>query len=84
MATASVTGSTSTRGTWDGARSRLTAALTRVRRSAQESVGRLAPSILSIAGLGCIDTGVFQANTVAGWIVTGLSLLVLEYRVDGT
>jgi hypothetical protein len=55
-----------------------------VRRSAQESVGRLAPSILSIAGLGCIDTGVFQANTVAGWIVTGLSLLVLEYRVDGT
>ncbi|WP_370120311.1 hypothetical protein [Streptacidiphilus sp. MAP12-33] len=55
-----------------------------MKRSAQESVGRLAPSALTIAGLGCIDTGVFQANTIAGWIATGISLLILEYRIDGT
>lgn len=84
MATVAVTSSTSTRGTWNSARSRAAAALTRVRRSAQVTVGRLAPSVLSIAGLACIDVGVFDANTVAGWIVTGLSLLALEYRIDGT
>ncbi|MEY9876633.1 hypothetical protein ABH931_006143 [Streptacidiphilus sp. MAP12-33] len=84
MATATVQSSTSTRGMWNSARARAAAALTQVKRSAQESVGRLAPSALTIAGLGCIDTGVFQANTIAGWIATGISLLILEYRIDGT
>lgn len=84
MATATVTDSTSTRGTWTYARGHATAALTWVGRSTRRAVGRLAPSALTIAGLGCIDTGVFEANTVAGWIATGISLLVLEFRVDGT
>lgn len=58
------------------------AALTALAKLAQRTASRLAPSALTIAGLGCIDTGVFTANPVAGWIVTGLSLLVLEYRID--
>lgn len=84
MATVAVTGSTSTRGTWKLARGHAAAALTWMGRSARRSVGRLAPSALTIAGLGCIDVGVFTANGVAGWIVTGVSLLALEFRIDGT
>jgi hypothetical protein len=37
---------------------------------------------LTVIGLGCIDTGVFTANTVAGWIVTGLTVLALEYKAS--
>lgn len=36
---------------------------------------------LTTFGLACIDTGVFYANGVAGWIVTGLSLIVLEHLI---
>ena len=36
---------------------------------------------LTLAGAGCIDTGVFYASTVAGWIITGLSLVVLEHLI---
>lgn len=36
---------------------------------------------LTVAGIGFIDTGVFIASTVAGWIVTGVSLLVLEHMI---
>lgn len=61
---------------------RATAHLQRARKAAQRLANRLAPSALSICGLGCIDIGVFDANTVAGWIATGVSLLVLEYRID--
>lgn len=34
---------------------------------------------LTVAGIGCIDCGVFLANTIAGFIVTGLSLMWLEH-----
>jgi hypothetical protein len=42
---------------------------------------RLGEIPLTVGGLGCIDTGVFQASTVAGWIVTGLSLILLEHLI---
>ena len=42
---------------------------------------RLGEIPLTVGGLGCIDTGVFQASSVAGWIATGLSLILLEYLV---
>lgn len=40
---------------------------------------RLAQMPLFVLGLGCIDAGVFWAGAVAGFIVTGLSLILLEY-----
>ena len=43
---------------------------------------RLSGGVLTVAGLGCIDVGAFEANTVAGWITTGLSLLLLDYARD--
>lgn len=36
---------------------------------------------LTVAGTVCIDTGVFLASAVAGWIITGISLIVLEYMI---
>ena len=46
------------------------------------SVANLRAIPLTVAGLACIDTGVFIASTVAGWIVTGLTLIVLEYMIS--
>lgn len=45
------------------------------------SVANLRKMPFTVAGFSCIDTGVFTASTVAGWIVTGLSLIVLEYMI---
>jgi len=43
------------------------------------SLRTIASMPLTVAGLGCIDTGVFYASNVAGWIVTGLTLIGLEF-----
>lgn len=45
------------------------------------SLANLRKMPFTVAGLGCIDMGVFTASTVAGWIVTGLSLMLLEYMI---
>jgi hypothetical protein len=36
---------------------------------------------LTVLGIGAIDTGVFLASAVAGWIVLGLSLVLLEHMI---
>lgn len=36
--------------------------------------------VLSAAGLGAFTIGAFQAHTVAGWVVVGISLLLLEHQ----
>jgi len=36
---------------------------------------------LSVLGYSAIDIGVFQLNIAAGWIVTGASLIWLEYLI---
>lgn len=36
---------------------------------------------LTVIGLGCVDTGVFQWSTAVGWVVTGLSLVLLEHMI---
>jgi len=35
----------------------------------------------TLAGLAAIDYGAFGAAPAAGWIVTGCSLLLLEFKV---
>lgn len=45
-------------------------------------VGRnLAQVPFTVAGIACVDVGVFVASAVAGWIVTGLSLILLELLI---
>lgn len=75
MAAIAVTG-------WSARQGRATAHLHTARNAVKRLAARLAPSALTIAGLASIDVGVFTANSVAGWICTGISLLVLEYRID--
>jgi hypothetical protein len=36
---------------------------------------------LTVLGYACVDIGVFKASTVAGWIVTGVTLMVLEHQI---
>lgn len=67
---------------WSGPTGRTTATLRAARTRVQALAARLRPAALTIAGLGCIDIGIFEANGVAGWIATGVSLLLLEYRID--
>lgn len=37
---------------------------------------------LTVAGIGSIDVGFFVANSVVGWIGTGISLLVLDWKFE--
>lgn len=39
--------------------------------------------VVTFAALTSVDFGVFKASGVAGWIVTGVSLLVLDFAVRG-
>jgi hypothetical protein len=43
-------------------------------------VGR---NFLVMAGLAAMDAGAFSASPVAGWLVTGGSLLVLDFKLRG-
>jgi hypothetical protein len=55
-----------------------TARLVRPHRAA---LSNLVAIPLTTFGIGCIDTGVFYASFIAGWIVTGLSLIFLEHLI---
>ncbi len=53
--------------------------LARILNLAKPVLANLASIPLTVAGTACIDIGVFTANVVAGWIVTGISLVILEH-----
>ncbi|QDN57379.1 hypothetical protein [Streptomyces sp. S1D4-20] len=67
-------------------RPRIPGALTRLTRAAvdhvQATAARLSGSLLTVTGLGCIDVGAFQANTIAGWITTGVTVLLLDWKLE--
>lgn len=44
-------------------------------------LARLAQMPLTLAGIGCIDAAAFVGDTIAGLVVTGLSLIGLEYLI---
>ena len=39
--------------------------------------------VVTVAALTSVDIGAFHAGPVAGWIVTGVSLLALDFAVTG-
>jgi hypothetical protein len=39
--------------------------------------------VTTVAAFASIDLGCFRASAVAGWIVLGVSLLLLEWKVRG-
>lgn len=56
-------------------------ALTRATAPVTGLALRLAQIPLTVAGIGCIDAAAFVGNTIAGLVVTGLSLMGLEYVI---
>lgn len=48
---------------------------------AKPVLANLAASPLFVSGLACVDAGVFLASTIAGLIVTGGSLILLEHVI---
>lgn len=69
-------------------RPRVPDAVTRLFRRAadhvQATARRLSGSLLTAAGLGCIDVGAFEAHAIAGWITTGVTVLLLDWKLDTT
>lgn len=55
--------------------------LARIVQPVRAPLVNLASVPLHVAGLACIDAGVFSASQVAGLIVTGLSLIWLEHVI---
>lgn len=53
----------------------------RYARPVKPVLRNLASVPFTLAGAACIDIGVFKANVVAGWIVTGISLIVIEHII---
>lgn len=50
-------------------------------KPAKPVLANLASIPLHVAGLGCIDAAAFTGNTIAGLVVTGLSLIWLEHVI---
>lgn len=63
------------------ARGAVTATAARLARPHRAALSNLVAMPLTTFGLGCIATGVFYANAIAGWIVTGVLLIVLEHLI---
>jgi hypothetical protein len=53
----------------------------RLIRPARSVLANAAQIPLTIAGLGCIDAGVFTVSLTAGLIATGLTLIGLEHLI---
>jgi len=52
--------------------------------SVQQQVNRLKPNLLTIAGLGCVDVGFFEANKILGWVGAGLAILILDWKGESS
>lgn len=55
---------------------------TRATAGAKAVADRLSGSVLTIAGLASVDVGAFEAQHIAGWIVTGASILLLDWVLE--
>ncbi len=51
-------------------------------RVARSVAARVVPNLLTVLGLASISVGVFLASPIAGFIVAGVLLLVLDYAVE--
>jgi len=63
------------------AAARLRAVAARISTPVLPVLSNLASIPLTVAGLGCVDAAAFVGNTIAGLVVTGLSLIALEYLI---
>lgn len=54
----------------------------RITDHAKTTASRLSGSLLTVTGLGCIDVGAFEAHPIAGWITTGITVLLLDWKLE--
>lgn len=66
---------------WDRAAARMRAVAARISTPVLPVLHNLASIPLTVAGIGCVDAAAFVGNTIAGLVVTGLSLIALEYLI---
>jgi len=45
------------------------------------ALGRLVEIPLTVAGVGCVDTAAWTVTAGVGWLVTGVSLFLLEHLI---
>lgn len=64
-----------------GIRRRAAAAVARVLTPHKAALGNLAHMPLTVIGAGCIDFAAFHLAHGWGWLVTGLSLVVIELAI---
>ena len=55
----------------------------KVKAFAQRVAGAAREHVTTVAAFASIDLGCFRASAVAGWIVLGVSLLLLEWKIRG-
>ncbi|TVZ96512.1 hypothetical protein [Streptomyces sp. BK340] len=60
----------------------VTRAVHRATTQVRATASRLSGSLLTVTGLGCIDVGAFEAHPIAGWITTGVTVLLLDWKLD--
>lgn len=63
------------------AAARLRAITERVAAPVRQPAANLARIPLTVAGLGCVDAAAFVGCTIAGLVVTGASLIALEFLI---
>lgn len=54
-----------------------------LRKLAAAAAPAVREHVATFTAMAAIDMGAFQASTAAGWIVTGLSVLVLDWKIQG-
>jgi hypothetical protein len=57
-------------------------ALPEMRKHARPVVGHIREHLYGICGLACIDAAAFVHSTFTGLLVTGISFLVFEWKVN--
>lgn len=63
------------------ARRWVTAAAAKALSPHKASLVRLTEIPLTVMGAGCIDAAAFVGNTIAGLVVTGISLIIVEHLI---
>jgi hypothetical protein len=63
---------------------RSTMAAPSIADAVRKAAAKARTAVLTVAGAAAIDYGVFQINTVAGWITGGVLVWFLEYLTESS
>jgi hypothetical protein len=55
----------------------------RARGASSRLAAAVRENVMTFAGLAAVDTGMFHLGTVAGWVAAGVSLLLIDFKIQG-